>query len=482
VSATHLAARLDRLPLSRFHRRVLCALAVAFVFEFGDLNTFAYVAPSLEDHLGLKVHDIAFVTSASFLGMFLGAVLGGRFADRIGRRRALLISVTFFSLSSLLNAGASSVPTLAVTRLLTGLGLAAMTVAATTYISEVMPAAQRGRMQAAVMSIGLFGIPIMSFSARGLVPLSADSWRYVFVFGAVGLLALPLIARLPESPRWLHQHKGAAHADEVLRTVERAIERAKGPLPAPVTSASVTVDAPRARYRALLKGRLGRRTLVLAIAWIFQTLGFYGFVSWVPTLLAAHGFDLVHSLTFSALTTLGAVPGALLAWPISDRYGRKAPIVIVSIGIAVCGLAYGLTFNVVAIVAFGFCVNALIQTFAALLYAYTPELYPTELRNSGNGLVYGLGRLSNIAGPLIVATIFDAFGYRPVFIYIAACWAIVAITIAAFGPRTGMHRLEQLNAPDQSEDRPAGAPSGQEHTPVGDTAGDAVGDSAVTPG
>lgn len=188
---------------------------------------------------------------------------------------------------------------------------------------------------------------------------------------------------------------------------------------------------------------------MLAVVWVFQTLGFYGFVAWVPTLLEAHGFDLVESLTFSALTTLGAVPGALLAWPISDRFGRKAPIAVVATLVAGCGLGYGLSFNPVAIVIFGFCVNALIQTFAALLYAYTPELFPTMYRNSGNGLVYGLGRLSNIAGPLIVASIFGSFGYQPVFVYIAGCWAIVAVTIAVFGPRTGKRPLENLQ---RSED------------------------------
>jgi MFS transporter, putative metabolite:H+ symporter len=456
MSVSHLAARLDRLPIGRFHRRVLYVLAVAFVFEFGDLNTFAYVAPALRQHLHLSVDNIAFVTSASFLGMFLGAVFGGKLADLLGRRRALLASVCFFSVFSLTNAAASGVPTLAAARLLTGVGLAAMTVAATTYVSETMPAARRGRMQAGVMAIGLAGIPIMSFAARGIIPIGTNSWRLVFVFGALGLLVLPWVARLPESPRWLLTHGRDARAETVLAGIERETEAEHGPLRLPDPT-EVTPPAARTSYRVLLTGRLGRRTAMLAVAWIFQTLGFYGFVSWVPTLLASHGFSLVHSLTFTALTTLGAVPGALLAWPISDRFGRKAPIVFVAVGIAACGLAYGLTFNAVAIVLFGFCVNALIQTFAALLYAYTPEMYPTEHRNSGNGLVYGLGRLSNIVGPLIVAALFGSFGYQSVFVYIAACWAIVAVTVAVFGPRTGMRNLEQLteSAPESGATVPA---------------------------
>ncbi|MCE0762875.1 MFS transporter [Pseudonocardia kujensis] len=448
TSPVELSDRLDRLPMGRFHRRVLVALAVAFVFEFGDLNTFAYVAPALQQHLHLTVADIAFVTSASFLGMFLGAVGGGRFADAVGRRRALFLSVIFFSASSLLNALVSTVPALAVARLLTGIGLSAMAVAATAYLCEVMPARLRGRMQSAVMAIGLVGIPVMSFAARAIIPLGPDTWRWVFVFGALGLLALPLIARLPESPRWLHRHGRPEQAAVALDRIEKVTAVDPGALPAlsqVPPCASHPPNGSRVGYRALFRGPLGRRTLMLAVVWVFQTLGFYGFVAWVPTLLAAHGFDLVHSLTFSALTTLGAVPGALLAWPLSDRFGRKTPIALMAVGIAACGLAYGLTFDPVAIVVFGFLVNALMQTFAALLYAYTPELFPTELRSSGNGLVYGVGRLSNILGPMIVAAVFGTFGYSPVFVYVAGCWAVVALAIALFGPRTGNQQLENLH-------------------------------------
>jgi len=445
---TMLSERLDRLPIGRFHRRVLLALAVAFLFEFGDLNTFAYAAPALKDHLGLSVHAIAVVTSASFVGMFVGATFGGRFADAVGRRRALLISVAFFSASSLLNAFMSGTVSLGIARVLTGAGLSAMTVAATTYVCEVMPAASRGRMQSGVMAIGLVGIPAMSFAARGIIPLSSNSWRLIFVFGALGALALPLIARLPESPRWLLHHGMHERAQQVVAAIESETGR---PLPEPAGGWSAARHEQEHRsYLSLFHGAVGRRTLMLSVVWIFQTLGFYGFVAWVPTLLQAHGFDLVHSLTFSALTTLGAVPGALLAWPLSDRFGRKVPIAVVSAAIAVCGLVYGLTFNPIAIVVFGFCVNALIQTFAALLYAYTPELYPTAYRNSGNGFVYGIGRLANIMGPLVVATIFGSYGYSPVFVYIAACWLIVAVTIAVFGPRTGKEHLEDL----QDAERP----------------------------
>jgi putative MFS transporter len=430
-----------------------------FLFEFGDLNTFAYVAPALEQSLGFTVQTVATVTSAGFLGMFFGALLGGRFSDAIGRRRALLVATAVFSGGSLLNAAGWDEWSFAVVRFITGVGLAAMTCAATTYVSETMPAARRGRMQAAVMAIGLFGIPVISFAARGIIPISPGSWRFVFVIGALALLAIPGVLRMPESPRWLLRHERHEQAERALRRFEEPAGQlppltAESPAHPATVTVSLTMTQPAgSRYRALFTGLVGRRTMFLSIVWIFQTLGFYGFTSFVPTLLVAHGFDLVHSIGFSALTTLGAVPGALLAWPISDRFGRKIPIICVCVATALSGFLYGLTFNAFAIVIFGFCVNALIQTFAALLYSYTPELFPTELRNSGNGFTYGIGRLANIFGPFIVAALFGSLGYRSVFIYIALCWVIVALTLAIFGPRTGKVSLEDLNERRQGHDK-----------------------------
>jgi putative MFS transporter len=438
---------MDRLPITRVHKRALATLAFVFLFEFGDLNTFAYVAPSLIKHLGFSVPDIAVVTSAAFLGMAIGAIFGGRISDRFGRKRALLFSTLTFSVFSLLNAGGFNVPSFVVFRFLTGIGLSAMVVAATTYISEVMPADRRGRMQSAVMAVGLAGIPFMSFSARAIVPLAGDSWRLIFVLGAAALLAVPALRALPESPHWL-MHKNRPEAAEAV--VERFEARAQ-PLPplqeptVPAPTAPLSLAQTARGYGQLFRSPVGRRTLFLAIVWVFQTLGFYGFVAWVPTLLAQHGFTIAQSLGFSALTTIGAVPGALLAWPITDRLGRKGPLVVVSLLTAASGLAYGLTFNPVAIVAFGFCVNLLIQTFATLLYAYSPELFPTGLRNAGHGLVYGTGRLANIFGPALVAVIFGSLGYQAVFVYIAVCWLIVALAIALFGPRTGKRPLESLS-------------------------------------
>jgi putative MFS transporter len=442
--SARLAARLDRLPPSRFQRRVVGAMALMFFFELADLNTFSFTAPGIRKDLGVDVHQVALVTSAGFLGMFFGALAGGWLADRVGRRPAIVGSLAWYSVFSLLNAAAFDVPTLVGARLLTGVGLSALTVIAITYVAELVPAERRGRVQSIVLGFGLLGIPAVAFLARAVVPMAPWGWRLVFVFGTLGLLGIALVLRLPESPRWLVSHDRGEEAERTVERIEDEVRASVGELPEPVVNGGAAERA--VTIGELFSPRYARRTAVLWVVWVFQTLGFYGFQSFVPTLLVASGFGLVHSLTFAAITTIGAVPGAFSTWFLSDRFGRKASLCAVGLATAVCGVLYGAGFNDVAIGVFGFLVGALIQAFAALLYAYTPELYPTAIRNGSSGAAYGVGRLANIAGPFIVAALFSGFGYIWVFVYIAGCWVVAALVVGIFGPDTRKLRLEQLNA------------------------------------
>jgi putative MFS transporter len=434
VARPGVAARLDRLPITSVHRQIMWIVGIVFFFELGDLNTFAFAAPAVMKAWNLSVSTISHIVAWTFFGMFLGAVTGGWFSDQLGRKKALLLMTAWYSGFSLLNAAVEGTRGLSATRLLTGLGLSAMTVIGMTYVSEIFPAQRRGAYQGWIMTIGLVGIPMTAYVARYTVPLASWGWRLIFVWGALGLVVLFFSNHLEESPRWYENHGKLAEATAVLERMEACARAEFGDLPA--APETLEPPAPRGKYSDLLAPAYLPRTLMLVTVWIAQTLGFYGFTAWVPTLLVAHGFSLVHSLAWSSAMTIGAVPGALIAALISDRWERKWSITMVALLIAFCGLMYGLTFQIAAIVIFGFLVAMFIQTFAPLLYAYTPECYPTHIRNSGSGLGYGLGRLANVLGPLIVAFLFEHYGYLSVFVYVASMWLLVAVILSAFGPST----------------------------------------------
>ena len=436
------AERLDRLAISTFHRRAAVLLSYVFFFELGDLNSFAYAAPALRLHWQLSLQTIATITSASFVGMFVGATTAGTLSDHIGRRRALTLTTVWYSVMSLLNACAWDVPSLFVTRLLTGVGLSGMTVIAMTYIGEMFPSRVRGKFQARILMFGLIGIPATAYVARVAVPATDWGWRLIFVWGALALF-FPLFARrLEESPRWLEHRGRYDEAEEILARIERESAHASGDVRAFASRSPHPVSRGESiGIRGLIRSGAGPQALLLIAVWFCQTLGFYGFNAWVPTLLAEQGIPIARTLSQSLAISIGVIPGAFIASVIADRWERKYLIALVAVLVGTFGMVYGLSFSTWIIVTFGFLVAMGQQVFAPMLYAYTAECFPTNARNTGAGLSYGIGRLGNAVGPLIVAFLYSTYGYRSVFAYIAVCWVMVALLIMAFGPRMNARTL-----------------------------------------
>jgi putative MFS transporter len=450
--------RLDRLPISRFHKITLVAVSFAYFFEFADINTFAVTAPRLLKLWGVTVNQIAYVTSTSFVGMFLGSIVAGALADRVGRKKALAATTVFFGLFSLVSVFSWDVVSLGVFRFLTSAGLAAMTVVAVIYLSELFPAANRGKYQAYAIAIGICGTPATSFIASALVPATAWTWRLVYLWGALGLVFVFFLRHLVESPRWLENRGEPERADEVLRGIEARVEAECGPLPAPAAATGPppsVADDGEPRWRLLLRRRALLPTLLLCVLWVTQTIGFFGYSSWAPTLLAKQGFSIENSIFYVALSTIGAPLGCLLAAAVTDRLERKWCLAAFGAVIGVCGLLYGLTFDPVLIVVFGFLVNLVERGYTALAYAYSPELFDTRTRSLGTGISYGVGRLSNAAGPLIIAALYTGSGYQSVFVFIAGTWIVGALVVAAFGPRTRKRPLDR--APASGSPSPASA-------------------------
>jgi putative MFS transporter len=443
--------RLNRLPISRFHKVTLLAVSFAYFFEFADINSFATTAPKLIKLWGVTVNQVAYVTSLSFVGMFFGSIIASKLADRWGRKNALMWTTVWFGVFSFAAVFSWDIVSLGVFRILTSAGLSAMTVVAVIYVSELYPAASRGKYQAYAIVIGICGTPVTNLIASAVVPINSWSWRLVYLWGALGVLLVFFTRQLKESPRWYESRGEHAKADAVLREIEDRVAAEKGPLPEPAPPIEEAAVG-KAPLRMLLKKKYLMPTLLLTVLWVTQTIGFFGYSSWAPTLLAKEGFSVEKSVFYVALTTVGAPLGSYLAALVTDRFERKWCLVAFGAVIALCGLLYGLTFNPILIVVFGFLVNMFERGYTALGYAYSPELFDTRGRSLGTGVSYGLGRLSNAAGPLIVAGLYNGSGYQSVFFFIAGTWLVGALVLAAFGPRTRAARLRET-AP---EPKPAG--------------------------
>jgi len=437
-------ARLDRLPMTAAHRMAFIALAFAYFFELGDLNTFAYAAPALIEQRGIAVSTVALITSASFGGMTIGALCGGKLANRIGRRRGFIYATLLYAGFSFLNAAAWDVASLAALRFITGIGLSAMTVIANTYISEFFPQRLRGRYMGFTMTIGLIGIPATAWVARLLVPLAPWSWRLIFVWGALGVVAAVIGRHMAESPRWLAVQGRGAEAEAVVERLEQLALAQYGALPPPQAQPDEPIR-PRPPYAALLRPPHLGRVIVLSVISVTGTVGFYGFMSWVPTLLFERGFSVVRSLTFVSVISVCNPLGALLAADLMERFERKWFNAAASFTVVVCGLAYGFSSDPTWIMVFGALVVIGLQAGATGSYIYASELFSTDVRSLGTGLTYGLGRLANVAGPFIVAWVYAGLGYEAVFAFVAACYVVRGLCYAIYGPRTTGRSLEEVN-------------------------------------
>ncbi|WP_036965397.1 MFS transporter [Promicromonospora kroppenstedtii] len=447
---TNAANRIDRLPISKFHKTTMVALAFTYFFEFADINTFAITAPVIREQWGASVNHVAYVTSLSFVGMFIGSIVAGGLADRLGRKRTLVGTTVWFSVWSFATIFAWDIFSMGLFRVMTSAGLSAMTVVAVVYINELFPKAVRGKYQAYVIMIGICGTPATNLIASFVVPINDWSWRLVYLWGSLGVLFLFFVRKLAESPQWLESRGRHDEADAVLRDLEAQATAQHGTLPDAVVPVE-SGPAAKAGLAMLKDKKFLYPTVLLSVLWITQTIGFFGFSSWAPTLLAAEGISVEDSIFFVALTTVGAPLGSFLAAQVTDRFERKWCLVVFGVIIAASGLMYGLTFTPVLIVVFGFLVNLFERGYTALAYAYSPELYDTKGRSLGTSISYGLGRLSNAVGPLIIAGLYSGHGYQTVFYFIAGTWVVGALALAIFGPATRKARLAAQAATPEVE-------------------------------
>jgi putative MFS transporter len=188
------------------------------------------------------------------------------------------------------------------------------------------------------------------------------------------------------------------------------------------------------------------RVIMLCIFNIFQTVGFYGFNNWVPSLLIAQGIDITKSLFYSSIIAIAAPVGPLIGFFIGDKVERKAIICAAAAAIMVCGLLFGATTATTLIIAMGICLTLASNVLSYSFHAYQQEVFPTGVRARAAGFVYSWSRLSVIFSSFVIQFFLTRFGAPGVFAFIAASMLIVIATIGLFGPRTTNLSLEQISS------------------------------------
>jgi putative MFS transporter len=461
-ASADIAARLDRLPPSRTVWRIVLLISLGCVFEFYDLFFTAYVAPGMIDSglftaqsLGvfasLKVIRVAgfgtFVFS-TFIGLWLGVVVLGQMADRFGRKAVFTWSLVWYCACTAVMAFQRSGLWLNIWRLIAGIGFGVQLVTVDTYITELVPRALRGRAFSINQFISFCIVPLVALLAWLLVPhkpLGLDGWRWVVLLGSAGaFIVWGLRQGIPESPRWLAGVNRGAEADEIVRSMERKIAvELGGDLPPP--QRVVLAPGRAATLADIFAGKYRRRTAMLSVFNAAQAIGFYGFNSWVPTLLVARGINVTHGLEYAFIIAISQPFGPLLGGLFADRIERKYQVIG---GLACMGMlmtAFSFASSATSLIAIGiaFTLSANVMSYA--YHGYQAELYPTRIRSRAVGFVYSWSRLAAAFSGLIIGSLLASGGVSAVAEFIACAMLLGIAMIGLFGPSTNRIGLEELN-------------------------------------
>lgn len=452
TSRTH---RLDALPVTRRHLRLLTGSGVGWLFDAMDVGLISYVIAQLVVVWKVPAADLSWVASAGFLGMAVGATLGGLLADRVGRRQVFALTLLVYGLATGASALAGSVAVLLVLRFVVGLGLGAELPVASTLVSEFAPPRIRGRAVVVLESFWAVGWILAALVGYLVVPQGDDGWRWALALGAVPALYAVVVRRgLPESVRFLEQRGRHDEAEQVVAAFEasRAVGH-DGRTGAQVRDAAAgdarvdaapLADAPadgpttaRARLAALWAPGARRSTAALWVVWFTVNFSYYGAFIWLPSLLHADGHTLVRSFEFTLIITLGQLPGYAAAAFLVETWGRRRTLAAFLVGSAVAAGLFAVASGDGQIIGAGLLLSFFNLGAWGALYAVTPELYPTAVRTTGAGWAAGVGRIASIAAPLAVPPLRDLGGTGLLFGVFAAVFVVAAAGALALPERAG---------------------------------------------
>jgi len=442
-----IAARMERLPLSRWHNKMRLVVGSANFSDAFDALTVAYVLPALIPLWHMAPTQIGALISIGYAGQVIGGLASGWLADKYGRVPLMVGNIVLFSLMSFACIFAQNYTTLFVLRFLQGIGLGGEVPIANTYVSEFAKSKGRGRFVLAQQIMFPIGLTTVGLVGVFVVPILG--WQWMFVLGGVPvLLALPMIRMLPESPRWLVSRGRDADADRVLTKIENLVSAQTGaalpPLPTGVPPAVPAVG----RFRDLFAAAFRRRTFSLWVLW-FCTYGItYAMTGWLPSIMrTVYHLPVSQSNLYGFILNIVGLLVLLLAIFTIDRIGRKPAFAggffLAAIPLLVATFAPNLSaFGLAAMATLAFGAMGMIP---GSLGMYTAENYPNHLRAIGNGATSVSQRLSSVISPYLVGLILPSYGVGGVYGMFALFAIVGGITCALFSIETAGKTLEELS-------------------------------------
>lgn len=443
--------RLERLPFGRPQTHLLFMGGLGYTFDGMDAGLIAFIMAPVMALWSLTNEQTGVVGSSLMIGYLIGAFSAGTLGDLIGRRAVMMYALAVYTLATLVAAFSMNWEFLFWSRVVAGVGIGAESAIIAPFLSEFVQSKFRGRFIGSLAGFFSFGFVFAALLGYFVVPSHADGWRTVQVIAALPIIMLLWWRRsLPESPRFLMQKGRSEEAEKVVAKMEASFLQ-QGQTLAPFENVQIPALGARQagtffqNLAALWGPGMVRTTVMLWILWISITFSYYGFFTWIPTLLVKEGMTVTKSFGYSIIIYLAQIPGYYSAALLCERLDRKWTIVLYLLlgGVSAYFLSGARSDNLITF--FGFCLSFFMNGTYAGIYAYTPELYPTAFRTTGMGVASSFGRIGGLSAPLIIGFTYAQIGFIGVFTITTIVLLIGALGVAVLGMSTAGKSLEQIS-------------------------------------
>jgi putative MFS transporter len=430
--------------LTRPRRRIAVTAIGGYFVDGYDLLILSGALLGIVPEFGLGPVELGLLTAAAFLGMSCGSALSGPFTDRYGRRVVFFASMILFVVGSLAFLLTQEAWQIIAVRFVIGFAIGADMPAAAALIAEFIPARRRGTYTALggvawmLGSVAAIAVTLLVFTVFG-----TEHWRWAMATGAIAAVVLLFLRhRTPDSPHWLRSKGREADAQAAWRYATGDTDEA--PLP-PVSE----VAAGHAPIWPLFRRPLALVLLGIGFYWFCNNLYGSAILLYQPTLINR----IVTPSTFTALlftactSLLAVIIGLVVCFHVVERIGRRF-LAITGTSIVVLAafvIWAGFSSSAIVLVAFAAAIGFINGGTSLAFYAWSPELFPTEVRGRAVGVINMVGKLGSVVGTFALPLVFDALG-RGAFLVIAAVAAMNVAMIAVFSIETKGQSLEDVQA------------------------------------
>ncbi|MDY6481537.1 aromatic acid/H+ symport family MFS transporter [Acinetobacter faecalis] len=388
---------IDHAKFTPFHFRVVAWCLLIILFDGYDLAINGVVLPLLMDDWGLSAVQAGMLASTALAGMMFGAMIFGSLADKIGRKKVIMICIVLFSGLTFAGGFASNPTEFGILRFLAGLGIGGVMPNLVALTSEYAPQKMRSTLVTTMFSGYAVGGVMAALLGSWFTP--SFGWEIMFFIAGIPLFLLPVIWKyLPESLTFIVKENKQEEARKIVRKLAPNVTVKED-----TTFELYKVDVPEAANVASLfrRGR-ATNTLLFWVAFFTCLLTMYALSSWLPKLMMAAGYSMDNSLMFMMIMNVGAVVGIVGGGILADRFHLKPVLMFLGIMGAIVMSLMGFQSNQFLLYILVFLAGAASIGSQMLLYSYVAQFYPLAVRSTGIGWSSAIGRMGAIVGPILI--------------------------------------------------------------------------------